>query len=247
MSGLRIGIAGAGAMGHAHAAAYARHGVRIAAIADTDPDRAQTLAAQHDAQAVAHVDDLLAAGSNAVSVCLPHHLHASAVLACVRERVPVLIEKPHCCTAEEARLIRQTCREHGQTPMVGFTHRFLRSTRELERRLRAGELGSIDLVTDCLAAKSLGPGTPPWFADRQLAGGGITMIGAIHSIDRFRWLLASEIEAVHAVCRASRAEDVEHLAVITLEFVCGAVGSLTAYRSPAPGHARRIKLHARPE
>ena len=140
---------------------------------------------------------------------------------------------------DDERAIREVCREYQQTPMVGFTHRFLRSTLELERRLRAGELGSIDLVTDCLAANSLGPTMPSWFGDRQMAGGGIAMIGAIHSIDRFRWLLASEVVAVNAVCRAAEAEGVEHLAVITLEFASGAVGSLTAYRSPAPPHERR--------
>lgn len=238
MKEVRVGIAGTGAMGHAHARAYTRNGAPIVAVADTDAARAEPLAADHGAKAVTSVEDLLAAGATAVSICLPHHLHVSAVLLCARRRVPVLIEKPHCCTAEEARMIREVCREYQQTPMVGFTHRFLRSTLELERRLRAGELGSIDLVTDCLAANSLGPNTPSWFGDRQMAGGGIAMIGAIHSIDRFRWLLASEVVAVNAVCRAAEAEGVEHLAVITLEFACGAVGSLTAYRSPAPGHAR---------
>lgn len=240
---IKIGIAGAGAMGLAHANAYACHGIPIAAVADTDPLRAQTLSAAHGAQAVSSVEQLLDAGATAISVCLPHHLHLPAVLLAVRHRVPLLIEKPHCCTAAQASLIRQACRDHRQTPMVGFTHRFLRSTLQLRTRLRAGELGSIELVTDCLAAKSLGPATPAWFADPAMAGGGITMIGAIHSIDRFRWLLASDVTAVHAVCRSAHAGAVEHLAAITLEFACGAVGSLAAYRSPAPGHERYHRYH----
>lgn len=235
---LRVGIAGAGSMGRAHAEAYARHGVQVAVVADRDPERAQMVAAPFGASGVASLQEMIEAGVNAVSVCLPHNLHLPAVLLCVERRIPLLIEKPHCCSGPEARMIHEACRESGQTPMVGFTHRFLRSTLELERRLRCGEFGSIELVTDCLAAKSLGPSAPAWYGDRDAAGGGITMIGTIHAIDRFRYLLGSEVKAVHAVCREPEDGAVESLAVILLDFASGACGSVAAYRSPAPGHER---------
>lgn len=235
---LRVGIAGAGSMGRAHAEAYARLGVPVFAVADTDPERARTLAAPYGARELASLEDMLEAGVNAVSVCLPHNLHLSAVLLCAERGIPLLIEKPHCCSAAEARLIHEACWEHGQTPMVGFTHRFLRSTRELERRLRSGEFGSVELVTDCLAARSLGPAAPAWYGDRKAAGGGITMIGTIHAVDRFRHLLGSELAAVQAVWREPEGGGVEHVAVILLDFVSGACGSVAAYRSPAPGHER---------
>lgn len=237
---LRVGIAGAGLMGRAHAAAYTRNGVRVFAVADTDRERAELLAQAHGAGAFGRLEDMVAAGVNAVSVCLPHNLHLPAVLYCAGRGIPLLIEKPHCSTAVEAGMIRRACQEYRQAPMVGFTHRFLRSTIELERRLRSGEFGFVELVTDCLVAKSLGPSAPAWYADRAMAGGGIVMIGAIHTVDRFRWLLRSEVTAVHAVCREpDGGRGVEHLAAVLLDFASGACGTLAAYRSPAPGHERR--------
>ena len=237
---LQVGIAGAGLMGRAHAEAYARNGVQLFAVADTDPERAEALARTHGARAFARLEDMVAAGANAISICLPHNLHLPAVLYCAERGVPVLIEKPHCTTAAEAWVIRKACREHRQAPMVGFTHRFLRSTIELKRRLGSGEFGLVELVTDCLVAKSLGPSAPAWYGDRAAAGGGIVMMGGIHTVDRLRWLLGSEVTAVHAVCRqADAGEGVEHLAVVLLEFASGACACLAAYRSPAPGHERR--------
>jgi predicted dehydrogenase len=100
-------------------------------------------------------------------------------------------------------------------------------------------MGRIDLAVDHLIANGLGPAAPAWYGDRTLAGGGIAMIGMIHSIDRLRWLLDAEIESVQALVRPPVSErEVENTALALLEFSNGAQASLVAHRTPVAGHQR---------
>ena len=123
--------------------------------------------------------------------------------------------------------------------MAGFTHRFLSSSLKLKSLVASGCLGRIDLAVDRLVANSLGAHAPAWYRERALAGGGIAMIGMIHSIDRLRWLLDAEITRVFALTPPPVSPgDVESTALALLEFSNGTQASLIAHRSPVTGHAR---------
>lgn len=236
---LRIAIAGAGQMGAAHADASRACGARVVAVADVNTARAEQLAAAHGARPCGTIDEALRAGVDALSICLPHSLHFAAAMAAVEQGVALLIEKPHCITLEESRTLRAACAQRGVPAMAGFTHRFLATTLQLKDAIRSGRMGRIDLAVDHLIAKGLGPAAPWWYGDRTLAGGGIAMIGMIHSIDRLRWLLGAEIESVQALVRPPLSErGVESTALALLEFSNGAQASLVAHRSPVAGHAR---------
>jgi predicted dehydrogenase len=236
---LRIAIAGAGQMGAAHADAFRACHARVVAVADTHPERARQLAAAHGAQACRTTEEALEEGVDALSICLPHSLHFAAAMAAVEKRVALLIEKPHCVTLEESRELRQACEQGGVLAMAGFTHRFLATSRQLKSWISSGRLGRIDLAVDRLVANGLGPQTPGWYRERSLAGGGIAMIGMIHSIDRLRWLLGSEITSVQALIRGAQSPaEVESGALALVEFANGAQASLIAYRSTVAGHER---------
>jgi len=236
---LRIAIAGAGQMGVAHADAFRACGAEIVGIVDRDLERARRLAAESGAQAFGSIDEVLAEGLDAISICLPHSLHFEVAMKAAEKRIALLIEKPHCVTLEESRALRAACARHGVLAMAGFTHRFLATSRSLKAAIRSGRMGRIDLVVDRLVAGSLGSLTPGWYRERALAGGGIAMIGMIHSIDRLHWLLDSEITSVTALTRQSdTTSDVESTALALLEFANGAQAALVAHRSPVPGHER---------
>lgn len=235
----RIAIAGAGQMGLAHAAAFKANGAEIIAIADQDLARAQRLAQTFGGRATSSLDELLAEGPDALSICLPHSLHFDVAMKAVARRVALLIEKPHCVTLEESRALRAACQEHKVLAMAGFTHRFLATSRHLKAAISSGRFGRIDLAVDRLIAGSLRSSHPDWYRKRELAGGGITMIGMIHSIDRLRWLLGSEITSVIALTRETDPDcDVESSALALLTFAGGAQAALVAHRSPVSGHER---------
>ena len=236
---LRIAIAGAGQMGAAHADAYRACHARVVAVADRDPERAGQLAATHGAKAFRTTEEALQEGVDALSICLPHSLHFGAAMQAVEEGVALLIEKPHCITLDESRALRSVCEQRGVPAMAGFTHRFLATSLRLKAAIGSGRLGRIDLAVDHLIANGLGPAAPGWYGDRTLAGGGIAMIGMIHSIDRLRWLFDAEIESVQALVHPPVSKcGVENTALALLEFSNGAQASLVAHRSPVAGHPR---------
>lgn len=236
---LRIAIAGAGQMGLAHAEAFRACGARIVAVADRDERRAQELAAACGARAYRSLAEALATAPDALSICLPHSLHFEAAMQAVRQGVALLIEKPHCITLEESRALRAACAQRGVLAMAGFTHRFLATSLKLKDAIRSGRMGRTDLAVDHLIANGLGPSAPAWYGERALAGGGIAMIGMIHSIDRLRWLFDAEIQSVQALVQPSVAKGgVENTALAMVEFANGAQASLVAHRSPVVGHPR---------
>lgn len=236
---LRIAIAGAGIMGRAHAEAFLACGARIVACVDSHAERARELAAASGGTAFGTVAEALREKPDALSICLPHSLHFEAAMQAVDQNVALLMEKPHCITLAESRALRAACAQRGVMAMAGFTHRFLATSLKLKSLIAAGRLGRIDLAVDRLVANSLGDHAPAWYRDRALAGGGIAMIGMIHSIDRLRWLLGGEITRVFALTRPPvSAGDVENTALALLEFSNGAQASLIAHRSPVAGHQR---------
>jgi len=236
---MRIAIAGAGQMGRAHAEAFVACGAKVVACVDSNLERARQLAANFGGAAFETLDEALGEKLDAVSICLPHSLHFEAAMKAVDQKVALLMEKPHCITLEESRVLRTACKRQGVMAMAGFTHRFLASTAKLKSFISSGRLGRVDLAVDQLVANALGAAAPAWYREQSVAGGGIAMIGMIHSIDRLRWLLDAEITSVHALTRHGDAgSDVENSALALLEFANGAQASLIAYRSPVKGHER---------
>lgn len=236
---LRIAIAGAGIMGRAHAEAFLACGAQIVACVDNNADRARELAAASGGTAFSTVAEALREKPDALSICLPHSLHFEAAMQAVDENVALLMEKPHCITLAESRALRAACAQRRVLAMAGFTHRFLATSRKLKTCIASGRLGRVELAVDRLVANALGDHAPAWYRDRALAGGGIAMIGMIHSIDRLRWLLGAEITRVWALTRPPVSSgDVETTALALLEFSNGAQASLVAHRTPAPDHER---------
>src|SRR5687768_14369476 len=115
---LRVGIVGAGWMGHVHAGAWAENAPRgeVVAIADVSPERARHLAAEigGNTTTFADLETMLAeAEIDAVDICLPHHLHTEAIVAAARAGKAILCEKPLCTNLEDAAAIREALQEGG--------------------------------------------------------------------------------------------------------------------------------------
>jgi len=101
---VRIGIIGCGQIARNHVAALRGiAGVHVIAVADIDPARALAFATDHGvAQSFDDVDEMLACGLDAVTVCTPHAAHEAGVLAAARHGVHVLCEKPIALSVDQA-------------------------------------------------------------------------------------------------------------------------------------------------
>lgn len=99
---LRVGLAGAGAMGKNHARLLADlEGVELAAVWDRDPEAAAAVARLHGAPSAASWEEL-ADRSEAAVVAVPTAVHAELGSALLARGLHVLIEKPMAASLAEA-------------------------------------------------------------------------------------------------------------------------------------------------
>jgi predicted dehydrogenase len=122
---IRCGAVGVGRMGRHHARVYAEMaGCSLVGVVDADEDRRESLAEKHGCKAFATVDQLLAAGVDAVSIAVPTTAHRAVAEPLLRAGVACLIEKPLAQDAQTARSIKDTAESSGAVLMVGHIERF---------------------------------------------------------------------------------------------------------------------------
>lgn len=126
---VKIGLIGAGRIANAHVNGYLAIPERatITAVADVSAENtrrrvdqaggAKTYADYHELITTADVD--------AVDICLPHHLHADAIITAAKAGKHILCEKPLCITAEEAAAVTAAVRENNVTLMCAHNQLFM--------------------------------------------------------------------------------------------------------------------------
>jgi predicted dehydrogenase len=244
---LRAGIAGAGWMGKTHAEAWSLNApdAALVAVADVSAPRAQELCDAFGAPgARVHpdLDSLLADDRvDAVDICLPHHLHAPAILAAARAGKAILCEKPLCLTLEEAKAVRDGVGAAGVTFMSAHNNLFAPGLLEARAVLEAGTLGQVHYVRSTEAGRNAGfkSGRPPialaagesswsWRADKGRSGGGVVLDTGWHGAYRLLALAGSRPVAVSAMVAdyyIGQAE-AEDSGAVLVRFESGAIGYL---------------------
>jgi predicted dehydrogenase len=118
-----VGVIGVGAMGKNHVRVYSElKSVNSLGIYDVNTQAAKALGEKHGATVYDSISELLD-NSDAVSVVVPTQFHSGVVGQVFAKKKSVLIEKPICATAEEARQLMKTAPE-GITIGVGHIERF---------------------------------------------------------------------------------------------------------------------------
>jgi len=181
---LRVGVVGVGVMGSNHARVFAEiAGVELVGIADPDPAHRDFVGRALGCATYEDVDDLLAAGVDAVTIAAPTHLHHPIALSSIRAGAHVLVEKPIASTAEEARDIIVAARHAGVTLMVGHVERFNPAVAAIKDAIRGEDILSI-------AITRVGPFPP------RMSNVGVVIDLAVHDIDLIRWFTDSDITEI---------------------------------------------------
>ena len=229
---LRFGIVGCGAAGETHALALAElPGAELVALADPAPDRAAVLAERFGARAVSTLEELLAWPEvDAVSLCVPHDLHAPYALAAAQAGKHTLIEKPFTTTTADGVRIVRAFREADLRLGVMLQTRFTAGFRAVGAAVDAGRFGRPYLVSASVPCRRTDEyfGQAPWRASRERAGGGALTIQGIHLLDAILALLGPPSSVGAATATNARHADVEDSAIVTLRFATGVVAGLTA-------------------
>ncbi|MEV4644509.1 Gfo/Idh/MocA family oxidoreductase [Saccharopolyspora sp. NPDC049357] len=218
---LRVGLIGAGRMGADHALRLHERisGVRLAAIADPDLDRAQQVAGGFGARATADAFEVIDDSAvDALVIASPGSAHEGLLLAAIERGVPVLCEKPLTPDAKSSLRVVEAEEARGKhLVQVGFMRRFDAEYAQLKRLLDAGELGA-PLMLHCVHRNAA---TPPGFTSEMMIYDSV-----VHEFDTARWLLGSEIAAVTVRAPKSSSSAPDGLLdpqMVTIETTSGAL------------------------
>ncbi|HBY93269.1 MAG TPA: hypothetical protein DEP84_04760 [Chloroflexi bacterium] len=227
---VRIGIVGAGKIGHIHAHGYQRlPDAKIAGIADIDERAGRAFAAEVGAAYYRDYREMLGADVDAISIGVPDRLHYPVAMAAAAAGKHILLEKPMCATIREANEIIAACRRRRLKLMLGFRHRFHAEVQMAKRLIDEGRLGTPVAVLDALSGGGpAGSGAwTPWYWDKSMAIGGVLTSAGIHGVDRIHWLVGSEVEEIQAYKGTfGHAGKLEDNLVASLRFASGAIGSI---------------------
>ena len=134
---------------------------------------------------------------DAISVCVPHHLHLPVARAAASAGVHILMEKPIANTIDEATEMLSLTEAAGVRMMICFVHRFRNEVQAARQLIATGEIGPPASALDKFCSLG-GPHPPGWVWSKAHAGGGVLMYGGIHAVDRLLWLLEAEVISVTA-------------------------------------------------
>jgi predicted dehydrogenase len=219
-SPLRIGVIGAGSFGKRHIAAYARRSdVEVTGIVDRDPERAQAVARDWGVEHwFTETADLLAScRPQGVSVVTSGADHLAPTLEALAVGCSVLLEKPVTLTTREAKELTDAEARSNGFVMPAHILRFAGPYRELQARVRAGELGRVLAIA---TVRDRGRDHEQLFAGVHPA-----LMTTIHDIDLAIWLTGSRAKQVRALGRGGDA-DAPRLVWADVESVDGSIWSL---------------------
>ena len=233
---LRVGIIGYGYTGKIHAqACLAQAGARLTAIADSDAERLNDLPA--GVRACTSYEELLESDVDAVSICLPTHLHCKVAVDALGRGKHVLVEKPIAVNLAEAQCMLRAAKAAGRVLYVGMTHRFYPELREAKKLIDDGAIGRIVACNDCALEHFGFLNTPPWYLQKRLSGGGPVLTSGIHLVDRLRWFTGDEVQrATGSAANLYFGADVEDAGQMFLCFRGGVSAQVTVafMRDPHP-------------
>ena len=240
---LRFGILGAGRIGKVHARTIAASGkAKVAYLADAMPKAAADLAAEVGAQ-VASVEDIIKAKDvDAILIATPTPFHAEQIEAGSNAGKAVLCEKPVSLSVARIEDCLKVVEKNKTTLMIGFNRRFDASFASLEKRIRQGVVGTVEMATII----SRDPAPPP--AEYVKSSGGIFRDMMIHDFDLARFLVGEDFVVVNALGAAlvdKRIGDEGDCdtAAVQMQTASGKIAVITNSRRATYGYDQRMEVH----
>lgn len=185
----RIGFLGVGWIGLNRLEAIAQSALaEIAAVCEPSIEalqRAQAVAPS--AQPAACLEELLAAGLDALVIATPSAQHAQQCTDALRRGLAVFCQKPLARNASETGIVVETAKRADRLLSVDLSYRFTAAMQAVHSLVSSGELGEI-YAANLVFHNAYGP-DKPWFYDRALSGGGCVIDLGIHLVDAALWML----------------------------------------------------------
>jgi predicted dehydrogenase len=242
---VRSGIIGCGKIAINHVVALQQiEGVEVQAVVDVDADRARLFADRFGVpMAFTDLDEMLASGLEAVTVCTPHSAHEAGVIAAAAHGVHVLCEKPMALSLDEADRMITATESAGVWFGVVFQRRFWPPAQRIRRAIDEGALGT-PIVGGVVARfnRDAAYYAEPWRGRLDAEGGGVLMTQAIHHIDLLQWFMGPAVRVSGRVANLAHGEliEVEDGASAIVEFASGGLATVQAGTTFNPGLGAQV-------
>ena len=228
MTKLRTAIVGAGKMGKIHAKVYSKlDNAKLVAVADNDIERAKALAEKYDCLAVTDPADLIGK-VDAVTISAPTIAHHEVATMLLKNKIPVLIEKPLASSVQQGREIVELAAANDTIVAVGHSERCNPVVQAMKR---------LDIEPKFIEVTRVSPYP---FRSMDI---GVVLDVMIHDIDIILSLANSPVKRVDAagVNVIADHEDVCNARII---FENGCIANVTASRL-ALKTERKVRLFSR--
>ncbi len=247
MNKLGVGVVGVGEMGKRHAenVRYRVPKARLIAVADANPERARSVAAELEIEHFYdNAEDLVARTDiDAVVIGSPPRVHPVLIKSAATAKKHILCEKPLTLTLEEADEVLDVVSRAGVFFQVGHMRRYDPGYAAARQRIEAGEIGEPVLF------KSIGRDAappPPAYFECGL-NGTLFLDSSVHEFDLARWLMADEVVEVHAFAAAKSLPELAKRGaydsgVVNLRFAGGAIGNTESFMNAGYGYDIRTEI-----
>jgi predicted dehydrogenase len=246
---IKVGLIGGGGIADAHIRGYRAYAdaIEVTAVADVVDQTARRRAAELDA--VAYLDFrqmILEADLDAVDICLPHYLHADAIIAAAEVGKHILCEKPLCLTVQEADRVRLAVEAAGVTLMCAHNQLFLPPVAKAKQLVDQGTLGTVyEVRTTDSFYNDFDPQNMGWRAAAATSGGGELIDTGYHPTYLMLHLAGgSPVEATALLSRHRlRFMEGEDSAQVLVRFDNGVVGHLvTSWAYDPPSGTEKLSV-----
>ncbi|MFC9558642.1 Gfo/Idh/MocA family protein [Agromyces sp. NPDC056965] len=195
-----VGVIGFGVRALLTEELAARPDVEIRAICDPS-ESAQVRAGEQFPEALitGDLDELLAAGVEAVFVLTPDHTHAEVVGRCLAAGVAVFCEKPIAISVEDADRMLELARSTGARLYLGHNMRHMPVVRLMREIIQSGRIGQVKAIW---CRHFVGNGGDYYFKDwhaEQSQVNSLLLQKGAHDIDVIHWLAGGYTQRVSAM------------------------------------------------
>ena len=199
---IRAAVAGTGFIGVVHVEALRRLGIEITGIVGSTPERAAEKArAENLPDPYPSFEAMLADERvDVVHLATPNHLHDEQVRVTLAAGKHVVCEKPLAMNSAQTRELLELANSSGLVHAVNFNQRFYPKNLHARAIVRAGDLGTVRLVTGGYLQDWLLYDTDwSWRLEPEL-GGDLRVIGDIgsHWLDLSSFLTGQRVHSVMA-------------------------------------------------
>jgi myo-inositol 2-dehydrogenase/D-chiro-inositol 1-dehydrogenase len=238
-----IAVFGAGRIGKVHARSIADHpATRLTYVVDPMPGPAQALADSYGASCFDEATALGDPNIAAIVIGSATSTHADLVEKGLKAGKAVFCEKPIDLSIERVNACLEAVKGCTAPLFVAFNRRFDPAIAEMRRRIAAGEIGDLELVT----VISKDPGALP--LDYLAVSGGMFRDMTIHDFDMARYILGEEPVTVTATASALTDPGIAGIgdidtACVTMQCASGRIAVITNSRRASYGYDQRVEAH----